>query len=273
MEDLIRLGDSDFRFIAGLMYSNFGIHLGEQKRTLIAGRLGKRIRSLGLSSFPEYLNKLRSDPTELTELADRLSTNHTFFFRESEHFRFLDEEVLVPLAADPAAGPPRIWSAGCASGEEAYTIAMLVRERFGPRVSVRAPCVLATDISMQALRLAVAAEYPAARIKELPAKLCQAYLEGSGPDAMRVCDGIRSMVLFKKFNLMDGIFPFKEKFQAIFCRNVMIYFNQESRRKVIDSFHRWVAPGGYLFLGHSETIPRAECPFEYVKPAVYRRSA
>lgn len=273
MEELIKLGDSEFRCIAGIMYSNFGIHMGEQKRTLVAGRLGKRIRSLGLSSFPEYLDRLRTDPAELTELADHLSTNHTFFFRESEHFRFLDEEILAPLAADPAADPPRIWSAGCASGEEAYTIAMLVRERFGQRVSARDPCVLATDISMQALRAAVAAEYPALRTKELPARLRQAYLESSGPDGMRVRDSIRSMVLFKRFNLMGGVFPFKEKFQAIFCRNVMIYFNQESRGKLVASFYRWVAPGGYFFLGHSETIPRAECPFEYVKPAVYRRTA
>jgi chemotaxis protein methyltransferase CheR len=150
---------------------------------------------------------------------------------------------------------------------------MLVRERFGLRAACRDPCVLATDISMQALRLAVAAEYPDSRTKELPAKLRQAYLERSGPDAMRVRDEIRAMVLFKKFNLMGGTFPFKGKFEAVFCRNVMIYFNQESRRKLVASFYRWVAPGGYLFLGHSETIPRAECPFEYVKPAVYRRAA
>jgi chemotaxis protein methyltransferase CheR len=273
MEDLLQLGESEFRYIAGLMYSNFGIRMGDQKRVLVAGRLGRRIRRLGLASFPEYLVKLRADPAELSELADHLSTNHTFFYREAEHFRFMDEALLAPKAADPAGSLPRIWSAGCASGEEAYTIAMLVRERFGPRAFSRDPCVLATDISTPVLRAAVSGEYPAARAKELPPGLRAAYFERSGEETLKVRDEIKRMVLFKKLNLMGGLFPFKEKFDAIFCRNVMIYFDQESRRKLIDSFYRWVAPGGYFFLGHSETIPRAECPFEYVKPAVYRRKA
>jgi chemotaxis protein methyltransferase CheR len=253
------------------MYSNFGIHLSDQKKSLVAGRLAKRIRVLGYSSFSEYLLRLRNEPAELSELIDNLSTNHTYFFRESAHFQYLDEHLLAPMASDPVASPPRIWCAGCASGEEAYTLAMFVRNRFGAR-ALAEPAIVATDISLPALQAALRAEYPESKLREVPADLLSRSFERIGPDSYRVTQELRRLVLFKRLNLMDERYPFHRQFHAILCRNVMIYFDQESRRKLINSFHRWLLPGGYFFLGHSETISRGECPFEYVKPAVYRKA-
>ena len=274
--ELLALTDADFGFVSGLLYDRFGIRLGAQKRTLVAGRLTKRVLQLGLGSFGEYCEALRRDldGRELSEFVNRLTTNHSYFYRESDHFDFLRNSVFPTIKRELETDPRRsvrIWSAGCAAGEEVYTIAAVARDFFGGLVDSADFGILATDISLAALREAQAGAYPAQKVAEMPQGLRAAYLRPAGADSFEVLPELKRMVLFKRLNLMDERYPFKGAFDLIFCRNVMIYFDQASRSALIRSFYRWTKVGGYLFIGHSETIPRSDCPFEYLRPAVYRK--
>lgn len=270
------LSDAEFTDIAQFIHREFGIHLSDHKKALVAGRLGKRVRQLGLSSFSSYLRAVQQDDSgeELTELVNRITTNHSYFFREKAHFDFLEREVFPALAQDLRRrrnNPVRVWSAGCAAGEEVYTLAMLFREYFGPSLEDMDLGLLATDLSLQALAAARAGVYPANRLQEIPARYTEAYFRRLDADSFEVSDTIRKMVLFKKLNLMDQDFPFKGAFDIIFCRNVMIYFNEETRRRLVDNLYRYTRPGGYLFIGHSESLRRESCPFRYIRPAVYHK--
>lgn len=277
---LLPLRDGDFRYVSDLVYERFGIRLTEQKRELVAGRLTKRVRQLGLASFGDYFDRLRAagGGEELSELIDRITTNHSFFFRERDHFDALSRDILPPLVS-AAAGRPgasiRIWSAGCAAGEEPYTIAMLLKDALSRRRDGGAvdAGVLATDVSLSALLEAKAGVYPASRLKELPAAYRSAYLEPAGAEAWSVSPAVRSLVLFKRLNLMREPYPFKARFDVVFCRNVMIYFDPPSRARLVESIYRVVKPGGWFFIGHSESLPRESCPFAYVRPATYRKEA
>lgn len=275
-EDLVQLSDKEFTYITKLLFDRFGIFLGDQKRVLVAGRLSKRLRELNLPNYTEYIEYLTADKTgaELTELINRITTNHTFFFRERDHFDFLEKTVLPSLDSEKTgipAQPLRIWSAGCASGEEVYSLSMLLREYYGPRFAAVDSGLLATDISLAALREAEAGEYNIGKMRELPASYRNTYFLRKDESVYTIRDDIRKMVMFKRLNLMAETFPMKGLFDAIFCRNVMIYFNQVSREKVVNSLYRFVKPGGYLFIGHSESLNRETCPFTYVKPAIYRK--
>ncbi len=275
-EEVLTLGDAEYRYVAELLYRHFGIQLGGQKRVLVAGRLAKRVRQLGFSSFADYFDFLRADPSgdELSEFINRLTTNHSFFNRERDHFEFLRAEVFPGIARrlerEPRY-PVRMWSAGCAAGEEVYTLAIYLREAFGTAVDSGDFGLLATDISLQALRAAKAGVYAGQKLSELPPGLRAAYFTKTGPDELEVSEKVRGMVLFKRLNLMAERYPFKKPFDVILCRNVMIYFDQASRSRLIHAFHDCLKPGGHFFIGHSETIPRADCPFEYLRPAIYRK--
>jgi len=274
--DLVPLSDTEFKYIANMLYERFGIFLGEQKRILVAGRLSKRVRQLGLVSFTDYFNYLLTDKTgaELSELINRITTNHSFFFREREHFDFLVKNILPSIDEKmKQAGryPLRIWSAGCATGEEIYSISMLLREYYGTRLDSIDYGLLASDISLSALNEAGMGDYSETKLRELPAAYKAAYFEKKGQDLFTIKEEIKKMVLFKRLNLMAETFPLKGQFDAIFCRNVMIYFDQESRRKVVQALFQYVKPGGYFFIGHSESLKREDCPFAYIKPAVYRK--
>ena len=274
--DLVPLSDSEFKYIANMLYDRFGIFLGEQKRILIAGRLSKRVRQLGLVSFTDYFNYLVADKTgaELSELINRITTNHSFFFREREHFDFLVKNILPGIdekMKQTTLYPLRIWSAGCATGEEIYSISMLLREYYGSRLDSIDYGLLASDISLSALNEAGRGTYAEAKLRELPVSYKTAYFEKTGADVFTIKNEIKKMVLFKRLNLMAESFPLRGQFDAIFCRNVMIYFDQESRRKVVQALFQYVKPGGYFFIGHSESLKREDCPFTYIKPAVYRK--
>jgi chemotaxis protein methyltransferase CheR len=276
-EDVLPLADEDYRFVASLMYTRFGIQLGNAKRVLVAGRLTKRVRQLGLGSFSEYFGFLRADASgnELSEFINRLTTNHSFFNREKDHFEFLRREVFPALRRGFEREPRRavrMWSAGCAAGEEVYTLAIALRDFFGPEIDRADFGLLATDISLAALKAAKAGVYQAQKLSELPLATKTASFRETGPDLFEVAPELKRMVLFKRLNLMAESFPFKCAFDVVFCRNVMIYFDQESRSRLVRAFYRYVKPGGYLFIGHSETILRADCPFEYVSPAIYRKA-
>lgn len=276
MSDLVPLHDADFSYVTRLLYERAGIRMGEQKRSLISARLSKRIRTLGFQSFGEYLDYLKAagGDLEFGKLLDLLTTNHSFFYREKEHYDFLVAKVLVPLRASLAQGGGaelRIWSAGCAAGEEAYSIAMTIRDSLGDDFSRADTGVLATDISATVLNEAMEAVYPAAKLRELPRRFIDSYMVSRGQDLWAIRPELRAMVLFKRLNLMREGFPFKGGFDVVFCRNVMIYFDGESRRRLVASLHKVIKPGGYLFIGHSESIQRDDCPFLYVKPAIYRK--
>jgi len=277
-EDILPLSDAEYGFVASLLYSRFGIQLGSHKRILVAGRLTKRVRQLGLASFREYFDFLRADESgnELSEFVNRLTTNHSFFYRERDHYDFLRREVLPGfkrgLQRDERRELRR-WSAGCAAGEEVYTLAIVLREFFGPELDRADLGLLATDISLAALKSAKEATYSAQKLSELPPGLRSGFFREVGDELFELAPEIRRMVLFKRLNLMVEPYPFKGSFDVIFCRNVMIYFDQASRSRLVHAFYRTMKPGGYLFIGHSESIQRSDCPFDYVQPAIYRRSA
>jgi len=269
-----RISDKDFDAIRKLVYDNFGINLTEQKKTLVVGRLQKVLNQRGFDTFRAYYDWLINDKTgeALDELSTRISTNHTFFYREHAHFEYFTETTLPAMVArrekvhDPGM---RIWCAGCSSGEEPYTLMMLMMEFFGAKLAQWKPVLLATDISAAALRNAMAGVYDADRVSELPAQLRNRYFEKTGDGQLRVVDAVRQNIVFRRHNLMDKTFPFKKKFDSVFCRNVMIYFDRPTRNNLVTKYHQHTAPGGNLFIGHSETLGRGETPWEYVKPAVY----
>lgn len=273
---MIRLSTQEFRLIKNLVQEKFGIHLGEQKRSLIVQRLQKELQAGGFSSYREYYNYVVQDPSgqALLNLGDLMSTNHTYFFREGKHFEFIKRSALPQIIGDfreRGEKDLRIWCAGCSSGEEPYSLAMVLREFAGehsPGIEFR---ILATDISATALQKAAAGVYTKEQVMRVPPLYRLRYFEGLDDGKWIVKQSIRTMVLFRRLNLIQQEFPFKRRFQVIFCRNVMIYFNEPTRRSLVERFHRHLDPGGYLFTGHSETLDRSLGLYRFVQPAVYQK--
>lgn len=273
---IIQITDAEFKRIAKLVYTQFGINLTDKKKALVRGRLNKLIKGQGFSSFDEYFDYVLDDTTgkSLISLIDKISTNHSYFFRENDHFNFLLEQgfpEFVQKYENTPDGDLRIWSAGCAAGEEPYTLAILLYEYFGPRIYQGKPVILATDISLTALELAMEGVYVHERVKTVPKNLSDKYLRPEGKEKMAVTDNVKKMVLFKRLNFMRDSFPFKKKFHFIFCRNVMIYFDTETKLDLVAKFHRYLHDDGYLFIGHSETLGRGNELFKYVRPALYKK--
>lgn len=274
--ELVDLDDKEFKYLTTMLYERFGIHLGDQKRILVSGRLSKRLHQLGLVSFTQYIDYLAADASgaELSEMINRITTNHSFFFREREHFDFLEKTVFPEIekkSSDFSRYPLRIWSAGCAGGEEVFSLGMLLREHFKFKLDSMDYGLLATDISLAALAEAGKGEYAATKLNELPVAYRHAYFQKITNDTYAVKDEIKSMVMFKRLNLMAESYPMHGLFDVIFCRNVMIYFDAASREKVVKTMFRYVKPGGYFFIGHSESLKRENCLFQYIKPAIYRK--
>lgn len=270
------LTDKEFEAIHSLVYERFGINLTDQKRNLIVGRLQKVLKSHGMTSFSDYLEYVSKDSTgeALSELIDRISTNHTFFFREPEHFRFMKEVALPAIRSrldSQHSRDIRIWSAGCSSGEEPYTIAIALRDFFGREYSQWKAGVMATDISSHVLRHAERGIYPVERLAKTTPDICAKYFQRHGEEQVAVNADIRADVTFRRLNFMSPSFPFKKQFHIIFCRNVMIYFDTPTRLELVRKFHAALEPGGYLFIGHSESLGRDDTFFSYVQPAVYQK--
>ncbi len=274
-DGIVELSDKEFWLISDLVHERFGINLTDKKKALVRGRLNSLVKSQGFSTFEEYYKRIVDDTTGggLLTLIDRISTNHSFFFREADHFDFLTTsalpEILQSLKEHTRSNTLRIWCAGSAAGEEPYTLAMVLTEFFGMDLVKWDVGILATDISVSALSQAAEGVYPAMRVEAVPAQY-RKYFTAAGPERCSVVDRIKKMVLFKKLNLMRESFPFKAKFNVIFCRNVMIYFDQETKRNLVDKFRSYMYEGGYLFIGHSETLGRETGTFRYIKPTVYR---
>jgi chemotaxis protein methyltransferase CheR len=269
---MIALEDNDFYRLVDFIKKNFGINLIE-KRTLVEGRLQSILYKKNYSSFAQYFNSIFADASseEVSFLVNKLTTNHTFFYRESEHFDFYREKIIAGLTSNISSGDLRIWSAGCSSGEEPYTLAMILDEFFGPEKGLWDTKVLATDISSKVLDEAGKGVYSNMEIDTLPSQWKLNYVKKLDSEKSIFIDKIRNEVIYRKFNLMEETFPFRKKFHVIFCRNVMIYFDAETKKNLVGKFYDILEPGGYLFIGHSESLNRDETRFKYIMPAVYRK--
>jgi len=275
LSGLMTITDKEFNSIREIVYDRFGITLSDAKRSLVVGRLQKIIRSLGFNTFKQYYDYLIMDKTgqSLNTLVNRITTNHTFFNRENAHFDYFRTNVLPELTELlnlQKSRDIRIWCAGCSSGEEPYMLAMIMLEYFSGKYERWNAGVLATDISEHALDKAKAGIYADENIEHLPA-FAKKYFNRTGEDRWCISDSVKKEVTFRRFNLMNETFPFKNPFHIIFCRNVMIYFNQETRHTLITKFHRNLVSGGHFFIGHSESLGRTQSLYEYIMPAAYRK--
>lgn len=270
---MISITETEFTQLADYIRTYYGIQLKKEKRALVMGRLHQALLQKGFHSFTEYFRFLEADQSgaAAAALIDRITTNHTFFMRENDHFRYFQDEVLPDLADSVKDRDLRIWSAGCSSGEEPYTIAMVLDQFFGSEKAKWDTRVLATDISGRMLDKAAKAVYADEQLALLPAHWRQAYFKRLDGGRSMVTERLRKEVIFRRFNLMDEAFPFRRKFHVIFCRNVMIYFNSRTRETLVNKFHDLTERDGYLFIGHSESLNRETTPYKYVMPAVYRK--
>ena len=267
---MLKLTDNDFLRLVEFIKTNYGINL-EKKRVLIEGRLTGIVSSSGFDNFTDYINYALSDSSgkESIRLVNKLTTNHTFFMREPEHFKFLESTVLPYIESSVRDKDARIWCAASSTGQEPYTIAMTIDEYFGGRKSGWDTTILATDLDTDVLRTAKAGVYSKDMLEGLPSKWVDKYFQRIDSENYQVIERIRNEVVFKKFNLMDPIVC-KKPFDLISCRNVMIYFDAETKNALIERFYDVTKKGGYLFIGHAENVSR-DTRYSYIKPAIYRR--
>jgi chemotaxis protein methyltransferase CheR len=271
--------DADFRRIADLIHAQTGIVLSERKNMLAYSRLAPLVRRSGLATFGAFLDALGESPGTLTEVIAALTTNHTYFHREPHHFEHFESVVRRDLVARALQGAPvRIWSAGCSTGEEIWTLLMVLlgpsREE-GMRIARSKLLALASDISVNALAGARAANYPAAALDALPENLRRIWCNAEtikGEPRLAIDPALVAMVRFRALNLM-GEWPMQRAFDVIFCRNVMIYFDTPTKERLVERFARQLVPGGFLYIGHSERVSGpATALLEPVGPTIYRRS-
>jgi chemotaxis protein methyltransferase CheR len=270
---MVKIAEREYELLADYILKNYGIKLGDGKKSLVVSRLQNVLMQKKFSNFSEYYDYVVSDKTgdAAATLVDKITTNHTFFMRESNHFYYFRDNVLPYFASTIKNKDLRIWSAGCSTGEEAYTLAMIMQDYFGTDKPLWDTRVLATDISSKVLETAKKGEYRSKDIESFPLYWRTNYFRKTDDEKSVVINKIRNEVIFRSFNLMNSSFPFKKKFHVIFCRNVMIYFDAQTKKDLVDRFYDFTEPGGYLFIGHSESLNREEARFKYVMPAVYRK--
>ena len=263
------LYQQEFQYISDLVYHYCGINLHQGKKELVRARLSRRLRDLDMGSFKEYCDYLKSgaNSEEMNTMINILSTNLTSFFRENKHFEFLQKQLPVFLKDREREGRHkfRLWSTACSSGEEPYSMAVVLAEEIPkfPRIDAK---ILATDISSRVLQKAMAGNYTKARLKEFPPHLKVKYFKYDGGN-YQVCDEIKRLITFKQLNVI-GLWPFKGPFDIIFCRNMMIYFDKATQARLIERFEDYLAPGGYLFVGHSESLVGIPHHLKYVEPTI-----
>jgi chemotaxis protein methyltransferase CheR len=276
-QNWVQISEKEYSQIRKLVYEKIGINLTEQKKTLLMGRLQKILRENNYSNFTEYYNFLVGDRSgkAISELANHISTNHTFFWRENDHFEIFKNSALPQIKQrliENNSRDVRVWSAGCSSGEEPYMLVMLMMEYFGAEYTKLNAGLLATDISEKALATAIKAEYAADRIKETPKVYVNKYFKKNPSGNFSIIDSVKKEVTYRRFNLMNKVFPFRKQFDIIFCRNVMIYFDDPTRETLVQKFADLLVPGGYLFIGHSETINKQKIKtLKFVSPALYQK--
>lgn len=271
------ISSGDYTRLCRLIYQETGITLGTGKQIMLEGRIRRRLKALAIESYREYCTFLFSErglSQELVHLIDAVTTNKTDFFREPRHFEFLVSRALPEhLAGTGSRRPFLLWSAGCSSGEEPYTLAMVLSQ-YGlthPGFSFR---ILATDVSMTVLNKAALGVYSTDSIRPVPQALKLQYLmRGREENAarVRIVPELRRLIEFRRLNFMDSNYGIDDQFDAIFCRNVIIYFDRPTQQSILGKITARLRPGGYLFMGHSETLHELDLPVEPVAPALYRR--
>ena len=265
---MIRLTDKEFVDIVTFVKSNYGIDLSKKKQ-LIESRMYPILSERKIDNFTDYFNLVKSSKSdEMVVMLNKLTTNHTYFMREPVHFEFFKNIILPKVEKENKNKVLRIWSAGCSSGEEAYTTVMVMKDFFGfQNWDYR---ILATDISARAIESAQNSCYNKEALQNLPPAWINKYFIKKGEDQYILSQDIKNEVIFKYFNLMES-FPFKKDFDLIFCRNVMIYFDQATKNQLIRRFYGMLKPGGYLFIGHSETVQNGSSSFKYIQPSIYQK--
>lgn len=270
---MVTITEKEFKQFADYIEANYGIHLKTDKQSLVAGRLNNVLLSKNFKSLSEYFDYVVSDKTgkAVVTLLDKITTNHTFFMREADHFHYFRDKVLPFLAGTAKDKDLRIWSAACSSGEEPYTLAMIIDEFFGKEKMWWDTKILATDISSNVLDIAKKGVYCKEKITALPMQWKLNYFKEFDSENSILTEKIRNEVIYRKLNLMDAVFPFKRKFHVIFCRNVMIYFDNKTKNELVERLYNMTEYGGYLFIGHSEYLNRDVTRYKYIKPALYRK--
>lgn len=271
----------EFDQFSALIYDEVGIKMPPAKKTMLEARLQKRLKALGMHSFQEYSDFIFSAvgrDQEIIHLIDVVTTNKTDFFREPQHFDFLVREAIPTMrqirgAGDSPLNPFRIWSAGCSTGEEPYTMAMVLSDYAAANQGFKFS-ILASDICTQVIQTASSAVYGEDRTDTIPLSMKKKYLLRSkdrSKGLVRIAPELRSTVSFKRVNFMDDQFGIHERQDVIFCRNVVIYFDKQTQAALMQKFHRQLVTGGYLFIGHSETLNGLGVPFTQVANTVYRK--
>ncbi len=275
---LVQINDTDFQFLRQLVYDQSSIHLGEEKKEMVCTRLNNRLTHLGLASVEEYCALLKSnlEPGEVTHLIDALSTNFTTFFREIEHFKFL-KDVIIPdfLAAslERSQGPFRAWSAACSTGEEPYSMA-IVMAAFFQATDPALWQIFASDISTRVLDKAVRGIYEESRVRLPNASWLSRYFQkgqGDWEGYYRVKRALRDQVEFEHMNLLHPGLRMSERYHLIFCRNVMIYFDHATAELLIERLCHQLHEGGYLIIGHAESLTPRPRGLKQIKPSIFRK--
>jgi chemotaxis protein methyltransferase CheR len=274
-----RLRQRDFRRLAEFIESYSGIKMPPSKITMVEGRLRRRVRETGAANLNEYCNRLFDGgelASETVHLIDAVTTNKTEFFREPEHFTVLQQVVLPTLRTERRTAQPlfKVWSAACSTGAEPYTLAMVLAE-FGQEHPGQRASILATDLCTEVLRVAARAIYPEAVVAPVPAELRRRYLLRSrqeGQGLVRIVPELRAWLKFGRLNLMATDYPVDHDYDVIFCRNVLIYFDKQTQHAVLQRLITHLRPGGYLFLGHSESLAGLDLPLQVIGNTVFRRT-
>jgi chemotaxis protein methyltransferase CheR len=271
------LSRGEFKLFQDLIHREAGIFLAETKKALLVGRLSRRLRELGLSSFGEYHRYVtKEDPAERVRMLDCVSTNETHFFREPRQFEFVQERVIPEWLAAAAAGHRprrvRVWSAACSTGEEPYSLAMMLLSRLSREAGWEIE-ILASDLSTRVLDVARGAVWPLESAREIPETYLKRYmLRGTGTQASKMKAGpeIRSVIRFERINLNAETYPVTGRFDLILCRNVLIYFDGPSKVRICRQLIRHLEPSGYFFLGHAEAVMDMAGEVERAGPTIYR---
>ncbi|MDJ1504430.1 protein-glutamate O-methyltransferase CheR [Xanthocytophaga agilis] len=272
----LKLTNADFNRLSAFIYERVGIKLSPIKKTMLESRLQKRLSTLQMGSFKEYCDYIFSDQgkqQELVHMIDQVTTNKTDFFREPNHFSFLQSQLLPSIDKHYRTYPLRVWSAGCSSGEEVYTLAMVLSEYSCTHTPISFH-IHGTDISTQVLQKAVTAVYTEDKIAPIPLLLRQKYLLKSKDTTnrtVRVAPSLRSKVQFDRLNFMEDDFNSLPVFDIIFCRNVIIYFDKATQEQVLNRLCTQLRPGGFFFLGHSESITNMDVPLKQIRPTIFQK--
>ncbi len=273
---LVRMSSREFTSLSRFIYEQCGIRMPEVKKTMLEGRLQKRLRFLGMGSFADYIEYLfnsAENNQELVQMIDLVTTNKTDFFREPDHFDYLREKVLPAWWEKSGTRRLMVWSAGCSTGQEPYTLAMVLNEFAASRPGFDFQ-ILATDISTRVLEQARKAVYHEDLLAPVPSVLKTKYLLRSKDrqsGLVRIVPQLRAKVIFRRLNFLDEDFGLREPLDIIFCRNVIIYFDRPTQARLLQRFYGHMRPGAHIFMGHSETLSGLDVPLVSVASTVYRK--